>query len=300
MAAHPLTHHPLKHHPLTHHRLRDVRVPTYMMEITTVVGCKVNCTFCPQKSLLSRYRSPQRKLAFDDFRLALDKMPEDVIIIFAGFSEPFLNEDCTRMILHAHRKGHPLCVFTTAVGMTLADVEQIRAIPFSAFPHGGFTIHLPDARRLAKIDVTPAYLEVLRALKAAEIQNFSVMAMDAIHPEVAAIFPPSSVSLPRMNSRSGNLEHEGVTEDFVASSHDGPVICGRDEYIYNNVMLPNGDVVLCCQDYHMDHVLGNLFEQSFAEVQPRPIPGYDLCRTCVYAIKLPENFPVFAFERAPA
>jgi len=227
-------------------------------------------------------------------------LPEDVIIIFAGFSEPFLNEDCTRMILHAHRKGHPLCVFTTAVGLSLEDVEQIKGIPFSAFPHGGFTIHLPDARRLAKIDVTLEYLQVLEALKAANIQNFSVMAMDAIHPDVAAIFPPSSVSLPTMNSRSGNLEHEGVTEHFVATSHEGPVICGRDESICNNVMLPNGDVVLCCQDYHMDHVLGNIFEQSFADVLPRPTPGYDLCKTCTHAIQRPPNLPVFAFDQAPA
>lgn len=287
-------------HPLMHRRLQDGRVPRVMMEITTVVGCKVNCTYCPQKSLLSQYRSPKRKLAFDDFQLALDKMPEEVIIIFAGFAEPFLNEDCTRMILHAHSKGHPLCVFTTAVGMTLEDVEQIRGIPFSAFPHGGFTVHLPDARRLAKIAITPEYLQVLRALKAADIQNFSAMAMDAIHPDVAAIFPPSSVSLPKMNSRSGNLEKQGVSEDYLTSSHEGPVICGRDESIYNNVMLPNGDVVLCCQDYHLDHVLGNIFEQPYADVLPNPIPGYDLCRTCIYAIPRPETFPVFAFDKAPA
>jgi hypothetical protein len=137
---------------------------------------------------LRQYRSAKRRLAFDDFQLALDKMPDDVIIIFAGFSEPFLNEYCTRMILHAHAKGHPLCVFTTAVGMTLDDVEQIREIPYSAFPHGGFTIHLPDARRLARIDVTPGYLEVLEALKAAEIRNFSVMSMDVPHPAVAPSF----------------------------------------------------------------------------------------------------------------
>lgn len=40
------------------------------------------------------------------------------------------------MILHAHSKGHPLCVFTTAVGLSLVglsleDVEQIRTIPSS-------------------------------------------------------------------------------------------------------------------------------------------------------------------------
>ncbi len=282
--------------PLANYKLQGIRVPRYMMEITTVVGCKINCTFCPQKTFLTAYDSPKRKLSLDDFKLAIDKMPDEVIIIFAGYSEPFLNDDCTKMILYAHQKGHPICVFTTAVGITLEDVELIKDIPYSAYPHGGFTIHLPDARRVAKINVTPEYLQVLEALKAAEIQNFSVMSMDTIHPDVEPIFPQSSVPVPKMNSRAGNLENEGVSEKYtITTAYDGPVICGRDEYIYNNVMLPNGDIVLCCQDYHMDHILGNIYEQSFAEVLPDPLHSYELCRTCIYAIKLPKNFPTFEF-----
>jgi hypothetical protein len=284
--------------PLAQYKLRSIKVPTFMMEITTVVGCKINCTFCPQKSFLTEYKSPKRKLSLDDFKLALDKMPDEVIIIFAGFSEPFLNADCTKMILHAHQKGHPISIFTTAVGITLEDVAQLKDIPYSAFPHGGFTIHLPDQRKLAKINITDEYLQVLQALKDADIQNFSAMTMGVVHPDVEHIFPPSTVISPKMNSRAGNLEKEGVQEAFTAASYDGPVICGRDEYIYNNVMLPNGDVVLCCQDYHMDHILGNIYEQSFAEIQPDPINSYELCKTCVYAIRLPKNFPTFDFHES--
>ena len=286
--------------PLAQYKLRGIKVPTFMMEITTVVGCKVNCDFCPQKSFLQEYQSPKRKLTLDDFKLAVDKMPNEVIIIFAGFSEPFLNADCTRMILYAHEKGHPICVFTTAVGMTVQDVELIKHIPYSAFPHGGFTVHLPDHRRLAKINVTPEYLQVLQNLKDAGIQNFSVMSMDLIDPKIEHIFPQSAVRMPKMNSRAGNLVKEGVQENYTTASYDGPVICGRDEYIYNNVMLPNGDIVLCCQDYHMDHILGNIYEQSFADILPDPINAYDLCKTCVYAIKLPKNFPAFDFANQPA
>lgn len=283
---------------LARYRLRNIKVPTFMMEITTVVGCKINCTFCPQKSFLTEYSSPKRKLTLDDFKFALSKMPNEVIIIFAGFSEPFLNADCTKMILHAHQKGHPICIFTTAVGMTLEDVALIKDIPFSPFPHGGFTIHLPDQRRLAKINITEEYLQVLQALKEANMPNFFTMTMGPIHPDVEHIFPSSTVVKPTMNSRAGNLEKEGVNEQYTTVSYDGPVICGRDEYIYNNVMLPNGDVVLCCQDYHMDHILGNIYEQSFAEILPDPINSYQLCKTCVYAIKLPKNFPTFAFDES--
>lgn len=279
--------------PLAQYQLQGITVPTYMMEITTVVGCKINCKFCPQKSFLQEYQSDERKLTLENFKFALSKMPDDVIIIFAGFSEPFLNEHCTEMVLHAHEKGHPICIFTTAVGMTLKDVELIKDIPYSKFPHNGFTIHLPDHRMLAKINITPEYLDVLAALKEADIQNFSIMSMDRVHPDVEHLFPADIVRQPKMNSRAGNLENEKVQEKYTTAAYDGPVICGRDEYIYNNVMVPNGDVVLCCQDYHMDHVLGNIYTQSFADIMPDPINTYELCKTCVYAIRLPHNFPKF-------
>ncbi|MGE9290381.1 MAG: radical SAM/SPASM domain-containing protein [Puniceicoccales bacterium] len=284
-------------HILSGYDLKQIEVPTFMMEITTVVGCKVNCKFCPQSSFLKQYSSSQKKLRFEDFKLAIDKMPSSVIIIFAGFSEPFLNPECTNMVLYAHEKGHPICIFTTAVGMTLEDVERIKDIPYSAFPHGGFTIHLPDAQTMAHIKITDEYLAVLSALKEANLQNFSTMTMGQVNPEVEHLFPKETVHSPTMNSRAGNLDKQGVKENFIRSKHDGPVICGRDEYIYNNVMLPNGDVVLCCQDYRMEAVLGNIFEQSFEEVLPDPINSYDICKSCIYAIPVPENFPRFQLAR---
>ena len=283
---------------LSGYRVDQIQVPKLMMEITTVVGCKVACTFCPQKSFLKQYSSKKRKLLFSDFQLAIDKMPSDVIIIFAGFSEPFLNPDCTKMVLYAHEKGHPICMFTTGVGMTLEDVEQIKDIPYSAFPHGGFTIHLPDEKTMANIKITDEYLAVLKALKEANIQNFSTMTMGRVNPGVEHLFPSDEVRSPKMNSRAGNLEKEGVQEEYRKTRHEGPVICGRDEYVYNNVMLPNGDVVLCCQDYNMEAILGNIYEQPFEEILPDPMSSYEICKSCVYAIPLPENFPRLVLSRS--
>jgi len=38
---------------------------------------------------------------------------------------------------------------------------------------------------------------------------------------------------------------------------------GQDR-IFRNVLLPNGDVVLCCMDYGLDHILGNLEPRALA------------------------------------
>ena len=34
----------------------------------------------------------------------------------------------------------------------------------------------------------------------------------------------------------------------------------------HSVLLPNGDVVLCCMDYSIKHKVGNLLEQEYCEI----------------------------------
>lgn len=71
-------------------------------------------------------------------------------------------------------------------------------------------------------------------------------------------------------SRAGNLKPE--------ERKDGTMVCGRDSNYTINIMLPNGDVVLCCNDYGMKHRLGNLFETHYNDLNRTG--NYDLCRYC--------------------
>jgi radical SAM protein with 4Fe4S-binding SPASM domain len=86
--------------------------------------------------------------------------------------------------------------------------------------------------------------------------------------------------------RAGNVKrnlmrHKGAMR---CSYTDGP------ETYDHNVMLPNGDVHLCCMDYGLSTRLGNLFEQSWDEIQndepmralreANAIEGDSLCRRC--------------------
>ena len=273
-----------------------VSIPTFVMEITTGIGCIVSCKFCPQKTFLSAYKSNMRKLSLENFKSVLEKMPNTVVVVFSGFAEPFLNEDCTKMILYASRKGHPVSVFTTGTGMSVKNVNDICGIQFSAYPHGGFVLHLADAQGYANIKVDDAYLELLKAIKEANIHNLLLRSMGALHPEVASIFQQDLVKTQTMNSRAGYLTAEGVEIDCCSCVHDSAVMCGRDEYVYNNVLLPNGDVVLCCQDFGLKHILGNLLENKYENIIPNPLSVFELCKKCHNAIRLPINFPRFVFE----
>ena len=166
------------------------------LEITTSIpkaGCVVDCVFCPQRVLQKVWDSEHfttekaRIMRLEDFKMVVDKLPKEVRITFSGFTEPWLNKDCSTMVQYAHLKGHPVSVFTTAVGMSLKDVKMISHIPFCGGPNGGFTLHLPDKERLAKHPVTKTYIKVVQALKDADITNFQTMSMGEVHEEVEHI-----------------------------------------------------------------------------------------------------------------
>ena len=92
-----------------------------------------------------------------------------------------------------------------------------------------------------------------------------------------------------MWDRAGNLSREKLLKpDLMPLQHrwnriehtDGPRTCGCVEHLYHNVLLPNGDVSLCCMDYGLDHVIGNLNTQSYEQVIPEPQATYNICLHC--------------------
>ena len=62
------------------------------IEITTKIGCPVQCKYCPQDKLIANYKSDKTMMDFKDFRRWIDKVPTHVRVDFSGMCEPFLNK----------------------------------------------------------------------------------------------------------------------------------------------------------------------------------------------------------------
>jgi FkbM family methyltransferase len=270
---------------------RRTQWPT--LEITTNIaekGCVVDCVFCPQRILERSYKSDKRIMTLDEFKFMIDKVPQEVRITFAGFTEPWLNKYCTDMALYAHEKGHPISAFTTAVGMTPEDVERLSAIPFVGNPNGGFCLHLPDQEEFAKHPINANYIRTIQKFKELQpkLSNFYTMCMsENVHESVKHIFPYASV--PTFWNRAGNLVGEAVLKPELDKIKErwksfpeskDPRTCGCIEDLYHNVLLPNGDVSLCCMDYSLEYILGNLNTQEYDDIVPVPNTTYDMCRKC--------------------
>ena len=263
------------------------------MEVTTTIGCKINCAYCPQDKLIRAYKSIggiPKKMTLDSYKTILNKIPLSEVIAFSGFSEPWLNPQCTEMVLHTHNAGYKIAVFTTTVGMNKSDVEKIKIIPFK-----DFCLHLPDIEGYAKINVDNDYLQILDTIINGDIHNCKLMTMGTLPNQVKKIIG-KNISPTKMVSRAGHVL--GRSDIKIPPRLTGVIRCRScGDFLNHIVVIPNGDVVLCCYDFGLQHILGNIITSDYnslftSETFKRLRLGLDddsvelLCRYCENASTL--------------
>lgn len=232
----------------------------------------------------------------EDFRDFLDKVPTSTDIHFSGFTEPWHNPDCMSMILYAHSKGHDISVFTTGFGMRKEHIMSLQKIPFKKF-----SIHLPDADGFMKTKFDSDYLNLLIALLFSTIQNLDFFTIGKPHPKIVEIIGHHPFTN-RIHTRANTLNRKvnelntAISQVVISERIKGKSIICRKNRMYSNVLLPNGDVYLCCMDYSLKHKIGNLKGdnsyddifaskefQSFLKAMNDPQSNI-ICRSCEYAI----------------
>lgn len=269
------------------------------VEVTATLGCPVRCRYCPQDTLLRAYfaADPHRPavMSVADFDAVLAKLPTDALLDFTGFVEPFQHPEAATLMRHAAAR-HPggpygLIVSTTLVGATPERLSAILGLPFRRF-----SLHLPDARGFARIPLTEDYFALLDTVLRATKADGSPFVDDAScqaepHPRVAELLPPRLRVNRAMNDRAGNLPDEPLLRRHGLS---GPLSCQRSASLDRFVLLPDGSLALCCNDYALRHVAGNLLRSTWDEVANGPEmagvrrrmasdDGDVLCRNCLSA-----------------
>jgi hypothetical protein len=191
-------------------------------------------------------------MEFGVFQECVKKTPAKVDIHFSGLCEPWLNPECTKMVQYCHETGHKISIYTTAVGMSPSDVEALKSIPFTEF-----VVHLPSGEGYEKIKINDNYLSTLCCLKQIGIVTSWLCLGKTVDSLVQPIVG-QKVIYDRLITRAGNVN---VGKKRMARRRKGRIRCARN--LHHNVLLPNGDVLLCCMDYGMKHVIGNLRDQNY-------------------------------------
>ena len=250
------------------------------LEITTHIGCPINCVDCPQSLLRSKYKG-RKTMALDDYRKAIDKVPKGTRIDFSGMCEPFANKQCAEMILYAYEKGFPIALYTTLQGATRKDYEWLKKVQYEVV-----TIHLPDKDGRSHFNITDEYLELLSMW---ETNNYSCHG--AIDDRVLPYIKQRHL-ITFMHDRAGNVECRPHTN---IDPHKMLRCATSGSAMNHNVLMPNGDVLMCCMDYGYTGKFGNLFEQDYEEVinsetakamRATLDEGESICRHCANAIQI--------------
>ena len=260
--------------------VRDCQFCMATLEITTLVGCPLACTFCPQDALTAAYGSAsERMLSIENFKLVLDKLPPHVRIDFSGMSEPFANPSCIDMVALAAAARNPIAIYTTLSGLTRAAVDYLVEL-IGARRFSVFCIHLPDGTgNMRGFSFSEDYLYALERLlpldgvicmtmsAGAEIDSKLLNAVSASprRQEMEKKLPRSAFKGIR---RAGSLNAALVKDQPLSEpvKWKCAVACASTPFYDHNVLLPDGRVVLCCMDYGMKHVLGNLFKQDYIDL----------------------------------
>ena len=237
------------------------------IDITTVMGCRLDCHFCPQKSLLREYKKKSNcaksKMTLEDFSSILPQIQEGGVITFSGMSEIFQNPEASQMIKLAYEKGFRVQLFTTLMGICDEDFDALRDVRFSTV-----VLHIPDEEGNSKFVIDEAYLSHLKRFH----ENYDILYYSChgtVHHLVKDIIQ-SNIPIDRdMYNRAGVLNDTSLK----TFQWKGEIVCTG---LMSNtegkaighipVLLPDGTLLACPNDYEMELVLGNLYKSTWEDI----------------------------------
>jgi len=242
-------------------------------------------------------------MSMKTFEKCLSTVSKEVDIHFTGYTEAFENPNCTDMIEHAHKKGHKVLINTTLVGMKKNDIDRLEKIP--SFKE--FNVHLTSATYFENIgknspsvksktgrEISDDYLEMIDYIIDADFRKvFHTHSAEGykLHPEIEKHAGDRIRAIGYknrgLNSRAGNLGK--LTGKKLWENN----WCHR---IIHNVLLPDGTLQLCCQDYGLEEPLGNLLQMDYPDIfetknfKTRIMTGKtDICNRCDDGVAVPNE-----------
>lgn len=238
------------------------------IEVTGVIGCHINCKYCPQKLLIHEYyknnKRRQREISLSNYKMCVDHLPENATLSFAGYVEPFHHPEVVEMLLYAHHTGHRVELFTTFDGCSLDQYEKIKDIPFSRV-----VLHTPDANGYANINTSAEYWTIIdKALSHRKPGGLpfidtancqSVPSKDFLKVANGRVKVISA-----LENRAGNLKDDNIVG--VEEIYKYPIRCNKSLNQNHWVLLPDGTLTICCEDFGLTSNIGNLITSTYDDI----------------------------------
>ncbi len=276
------------------------------LEISAVKSCSIRCKYCPQDQLIKASKendSNSLNINYEIFSKSVSNIESsgDFSIHWTGYSEPCLNNKFPEMVNLAKEKGFIQKISTTLVGYQRCIDYLSNSTAFS-----NINLHLPDSSGLMEngsLKVNKKYLQNLEVFLDNRLQ---VMHQDSetlvysqtfgsdFHPEVKKILDKEKYKnllrnrsvLSSLHSRSGGVSVSPIinlkigfekvlkrSEKFNTKILNFFLNKIKFKFYYCSykrlkqpVLLGNGDLNICCMDYGLRSIMGNLTERKINEI----------------------------------
>ena len=257
---------------------------TTRIEVTTKIGCPCMCEYCAQDKILARYNSDVRELTLENTKKFFKSIPKPTIVSLAGFSEPLRAKEIVDIAKWLVADGRKLQVFSTLYQVDKSVIRKLFSIE-GVF----FRLHMPDKEGRTKIKLDDTLISNFAlATKLMHIHNnaYASCCWGTTPDELLPYISGDHVTdLRFLTDFAGNVE--GV--DYLNHNYKkGKLTCNRCNY---PLILPDGRVSMCAQDWSLNYVIGDLNKQTYNEIfESEPYLTYKgncdtedaptLCRFC--------------------
>jgi len=245
-----------------------------LLNVTTTAACKANCVYCPQDRFRSAMAERPSYLSRYEFADLLPQLADTRFdaISFGGFSEPFEDPDIVELLAMAaeHDGFGGVCIYSNGESMTPDVVAALRQVPLARVDISCHGFDAETYRRARPfLDADKVRDNVLFLLQ--NRSNIDELVISVTGPfgsaealaELAALCERFDARFEHrtLHSRAGLLRI-GRTP---APATPGAFRCAKFDF-GKPTLVPGGDVALCCQDFGLESIIGNLHRESFGDM----------------------------------
>lgn len=279
---------------------------TYL-QLETGTACNYKCRYCP----VAYHPRSGGFMPLELVRLIarqLTDFPNLRQIYLNGYDEPTLNPQLPEVFRILAPLGIRISLLTNGTRLSAAFIEEI----LGATDNVEFDVHLSaaDPQEFQRIHQSPLYRSVLRRLNEVaaspaarnvelhiSMQGFDDPAGNAVLGELERMFDQTPFVVQRFtpNDRAGLLRNE-YRQEIAKKVLRGCALQNRTSaWLHINA---DGNIIMCCQDYFAEQVIGNVSQQSLRSLAnsdmrarlhrwttgAQDAPADYLCRRCAHAI----------------
>jgi len=277
------------------------------LQLETGTACNYKCRYCP----VAYHPRPGGFLSMELVaRIAaqLADFPNLSQIYLNGYDEPTLNPRLPEVFRILAPAGVRISLLTNGTRLSVALAEEI--VNTGADVEFDFHLSAADPQEFRRIHQSPLYSSVMRRLTALaaspvaknveihiSMQGFEDPPGDEVLSGLERMFADSPFVVQRFqpNDRAGLMRNEYRQNVFKKALRGCGLQNRTSEWFHINA---DGNVILCCQDYFEEHVIGNASRDCLrslvsSEARVRlhrwtigadEAPDEYLCRRCAHAM----------------